>query len=111
MEKLESSLRNLLGKYAKYIGEDEPIHDVAFRHVTKHIINNALLYDELGDKDAVKKNINSIKKYVKLLDEFPQFREEQLTKDTFPHGPGSNCVKYVNQMYTKLKKEKYKQIN
>ncbi len=66
----------LLGAYAPVYLEDKFCN---FNHVTRNLIALVLI----GDSDKVKEDsLDNVKRYLTLLDEFPEFKERELTQYT-----------------------------
>jgi hypothetical protein len=49
-----------------------------FNHVTRNLMATAEIDDLRGRKEEVDESLNSLKKYLSLLDKFPQFKELEL---------------------------------
>ncbi len=93
----ESHIEKIIGKYSKYLDENAP--DTTFKHVSRHLIQYTLL-----DENLKKDSIESLKKYISLLDRSPKFREDQLEKDIFPHGQNTNVIKYIEGVCSAYRK-------
>lgn len=53
-----------------------------FSHVTHNLMTIALISDSRGKIKDVNKSLDSLEKYLLLLDEFPEFKERELTQNT-----------------------------
>ncbi len=51
-----------------------------FHHVTHNLMTIANLADFRGKTKEVNETLDSLKKYLTLLDEFPEFKERELTQ-------------------------------
>lgn len=101
------------------MGEYKPHHDkgvgpgqiTSFQHITSNLLNIVNGYIQVADMDgevADQERIENVKsvliRYIELIQEFPDFREEQLRAVPCGSPQGTGSVRaYVNSMYEQLK--------
>lgn len=96
-------MKEVLGKYEPEFDKHLPSN---FTDITANLLSVANLVSSKGHKKEVEIYIGHVRQYLKLLDDFPEFRQHELTHDD-PKIGGSS-VKYIKQKYEELRKESYK---
>lgn len=101
----EKDALEILGKYKDHFRRTT---DSGFKNVAANLIQRILLSDCIQDEEIGKKSELALRKYIELLDEFPEFREEQLTTNPFQGEKrfATNLENFIDEIYKKLKGKK-----
>ena len=95
-KKLEEEILEVLGSYRPYYEEGKFNN---FRQITRNFAQAVTTNYVLGKQEIIEELKQTIRKYIILLDEFPDFREEQLT----PRREPTASFEDIDEMYERLK--------
>lgn len=89
--------------------EYEPLYIRAgsgnFNHVTHNLMDIASIADSGGKIIEVNESLGNLRKYLSLLDDFPEFKERELTQTT--SDLLGSVYDYVGRCEERLRGEKY----